>query len=263
MSIPDWIEWLEFPHGDNRFGIHVENIKSSNDGDVAISMILATILKDVENPYCLDIGAHEGWVSLFCVKQAPTAIVEVFEPHPFNIGVLKKNIEPFPQIRLHPYAISDFDGELPFTFGSGETHSRTPSDMKLECRRIDPFMEKETIHFIKIDTEGHDLRILKTLEAYLFKIETILSEISMCWYGDTEEEAVQRALNTFQPFLEVFPHIYTISRRGKPILFGPIHKYNLESILRTWYRRHYSTDIVFSKNSKLIQTPLLSLSPIA
>jgi len=126
----------------------------------------------------IDIGAHTGNMStaysLFAGK------VIAFEPNPATFEVLEKNSKLNPNIIPFNYAISDEEGPLEFhysdfgfcnggfatrtEFGIGVTGHTVPIDVHaINLENFIEDMEIGDISLIKIDAEGHDKDILKTI----------------------------------------------------------------------------------------------------
>jgi FkbM family methyltransferase len=219
MSSFDWITMYESTT-DPRMGVLYDGSNiSANDGDVCISFITHFLIKDLEKPYCLDIGADECWWAIFCCEQNPTARVDAFEPGPISESFAEYLSEKYPSITLHNKAVSNTPGFLYLSEEGACSNSRTNSGRIVEAITLDPFLEKaERVHLIKIDVEGHELQILETLSKYSEKIDTIIFEFSVHWYADTLEEAMDKTYNTLSLFFSEFPYIFIVSRRGPPIL---------------------------------------------
>lgn len=126
----------------------------------------------------IDIGAHTGNMSvaysLFANK------VFSFEPNPATFEVLEKNSQVNPKIQPFNYAVSDEEGALEFhysdfgfcnggfatrtDFGIGVTGHKVPIDVyAINLEKFLKDKEVGKISLIKIDAEGHDKDILKTL----------------------------------------------------------------------------------------------------
>jgi len=137
---------------------------------------LSKIIKP--NSTVIDIGAHTGNMSvaysLFANK------VFSFEPNPATFEVLAKNSQLNPKIQPFNYAVSDEEGALEFhysdfgfcnggfatrtEFGIGVTGHKVPIDVY--AVNLEKFLKDKEIgevSLIKIDAEGHDKDILKTL----------------------------------------------------------------------------------------------------
>lgn len=148
---------------------------------------LSKIIKP--NSTVIDIGAHTGNMSiaysLFASK------VFAFEPNPATFEVLEKNSQLNPKIQPFNYAVSDEEGALEFhysdfgfcnggfatrtNFGIGVTGHKVPIDVY--AVNLEEFLEDKEIgevSLMKIDAEGHDKDILKTLTNIVIKHKPVL-----------------------------------------------------------------------------------------
>jgi FkbM family methyltransferase len=142
----------------------------------------------------LDIGAEYGAVTQQMLDAGIDA-VHAFEPHPDNARALHERFDEDARVNVHEYAVSDADGsgelyisstpeglQLPF----GHTllkRSDTPEiswkETKTVSRRsleslIAAGVVPSRIGIVKIDTEGHDLAVVKgmgELEADVIMVE--------------------------------------------------------------------------------------------
>ena len=108
-----------------------------------------------------DVGAHHGFVTL-CASRSigPTGSVHAFEPSAGNRETLRCHVRwnHLPNVEVHPYALSDFDGESRFggtgtskmfSLGGGSEVVQVRSAETLVAARICPAPS-----FVKIDVEG-------------------------------------------------------------------------------------------------------------
>ena len=136
--------------------------------------------------------------------------VFAFEPNPATFEVLEKNSKLNPNIKPFNYAVSDEEGALEFhysdfgfcnggfatrtNFGIGVTGHKVPIDVY--AINLEKFLEDEEvgeISLIKIDAEGHDKDILKTLTNIINKHKpTLITEI----YDGLSPEEITDLLNT-------------------------------------------------------------------
>lgn len=154
--------------------------------------ILTNLSKIItEDSTVIDIGAQTGNMavaySLFADK------VIAFEPNPATFEVLEKNSEINPVIEPYNYAISDEEGPLEFHYsdygfcnggfatrtetGIGVTGHKVPIDVygvNLEKFLQENNIKINKISLIKIDAEGHDKDILKTLTNIINKHKPVL-----------------------------------------------------------------------------------------
>lgn len=162
-------------------------IKSLFTEEILIN--LSKIIKS--NSTVIDIGAHTGNMSVAYSLFADKVLS--FEPNPATFEVLEKNSQLNPNIYPFNYAISDEEGPLTFhysdygfcnggfatrtQFGIGVTGHQVPIDVW--GINLEKFLKEENINLkdvslIKIDAEGHDKDILKTLKSIISTHKPIL-----------------------------------------------------------------------------------------
>jgi FkbM family methyltransferase len=146
--------------------------------------------------YCnmLDIGAESGAVTQLMLDAGIDA-VHAFEPHPDNACALHERFDGDARVKVHEYAVSDADGSgelyvsstpegLPLPFGHtllkrDDTPEISWGETKTVSRRslkslIAAGVVPSRIGIVKIDTEGHDLAVIKgmgELEADVIMVE--------------------------------------------------------------------------------------------
>lgn len=158
----------------------------------------------------IDIGAQTGNMSVAYSLFADKVIA--FEPNPATFEVLEKNSQLNPNIIPYNYAISDEEGPLEFHYsdygfcnggfatrtqtGIGVTGHTIPIDVygvNLEKFLQESDIETNKISLIKIDAEGHDKDILKTLTNIINKHKPVLiTEI----YNGLKPNEISDLLNT-------------------------------------------------------------------
>ena len=235
-----WLTTIESPT-DSRNGVHIRHIKSGNDGDVCIAAVTERLLAGKESPLCIDIGVDEGWWSFFVLDTNKTSRIMAFEPNPVSYAALLPYIAHDSRLQLHNVAISDTDGILPFFVNGGTSHSRGAAapDLCVPCVPIAPYIAGKDIELVKIDTEGHELQILKTLP--FERIRSLIFEFTPYWYDSVEETvACLERIATF------YPALYSLSRRGPPqmILLTNIRQFVMKSL-----EHKYQSDILCSRDS--------------
>jgi FkbM family methyltransferase len=132
----------------------------------------------IQHGVLLDVGANHGAYARLLRKLAPQAQIIAFEPHPSTFARLRDLLSDMPSVRLINKAVSDSIGQLrlyDFRFSDGSTQASLSEaavglysddiiEYAVECTTIDDFMTAtgiDRIDFLKIDTEGHDLAVLK------------------------------------------------------------------------------------------------------
>lgn len=133
----------------------------------------------LENPIVFDVGANEGAYTLAVAEANPRATVYAFEPHPTTYGRLLSRISDLQgvvavnsacgsakgSLLLFDYAGSEGTShasvyeQVMEMHGAAQTGRHTVSIISLDC-----FAEQNgvgRIDLLKIDTEGHELEVLK------------------------------------------------------------------------------------------------------
>lgn len=128
--------------------------------------------------HCIDVGAWIGDTAIaMAVLAGSTGHVDAFEPNPSAFAVLHQNCQQsieLAQMHPHMFGVSDYAGRATFHYSdpghlngglllSNRTHiikHTFPLDVVVD--RLHHFVTNET-RFIKLDTEGNDLRILRDI----------------------------------------------------------------------------------------------------
>ena len=138
---------------------------------------------------CLDIGANVGEYTKAILEFFPKAKIHLFEPHPYLIESLTKSFSTNPNLAIHELALgahaskqSLYFNELGSVLSSLFQRKNLPDGLELdksvfvdvstidiECKRL-----KLEPGFIKIDTEGNELEVLKGAIETILKFEPVV-----------------------------------------------------------------------------------------
>lgn len=131
----------------------------------------------------LDIGANVGLAAAFFRLAYPNALIHCVEPDPFAFRVLEKNAPRIKQCILHNVGLYDSDRAM--TFNSSPRPSLSSlavnpitdgTTIQIDCRNAGPFvraLDIDLFDLIKIDTEGAELPILRSL-GDIFRKATVI-----------------------------------------------------------------------------------------
>jgi len=248
-----YITTLDCEH-DPRFGLQIKHIVTGNDGDICNAYATYKIINGTEPKYCIDIGVDEGWWSLFVAEINPNSIIDSFEPNELSYNNFKSYLVNQNQIRLHNLAISDKDGVLSFVQEGGQSNSRN-QDAKLtvNCACIDKYIKDKIVNLIKIDTEGHDLVILKSFHPFLNQIEAIIFEFTVYWYGKNKEECIISSIEELIYLKSHYKYMYIMSRRGNPVLREIKNNKDIITYVNYFYQNNHQVDILVTQVSMVPQ----------
>lgn len=156
--------------------LNSENTKWS--GEEFLLKELSKLLDQEEPLTVLDIGANKGDYAKLVKRLHPTATVYSFEPNPESFRIL---VDQSRTIGYHAFelGLSDSIGKIALydrESGPGsvhaslypqtitELHHDQPRAVEINVTTVDQFVHNHQIpriHLLKIDTEGHDLSVLK------------------------------------------------------------------------------------------------------
>lgn len=170
----------------------------------------------------LDVGANVGDWSHSFFQQAPasspTAAIHAFEPFPATHQTLQQNLQQWQlsaQVKTHNIALSSQPGEHTFyalgdNIGINSLHPfdesispTTGHEISVTTDTLDRVCQEchiEHIHFMKIDTEGHDLEVIQGSEQMLQRsaIDIIQFEYNTRWI--IAHHFLRDAFQYLQPF---------------------------------------------------------------
>jgi FkbM family methyltransferase len=113
-----------------------------------------------------------GQVALEYRESFANATIFAFEPIPDTYSQLVKNVSAQGSIRTYQLAFGNTAGQFEMHLYKGNVNNSLKSDPDSEClgrlpvavKTLDNFCEREsvnTIHLLKIDTEGFDLNVIR------------------------------------------------------------------------------------------------------
>jgi len=141
----------------------------------------------------LDIGAGIGLYTLFAVKDSSCKLVLSIEPNPYVFKILNRNLEDIPinnQIsKTLNKAVSSKSNTIELFIPTGDDFSYTTSNKSLLVKKDIKFksivvettdlskFKNNYFEVIKIDVEGSELDVLKTISFYLQNCRILFIEI--------------------------------------------------------------------------------------
>jgi FkbM family methyltransferase len=145
------------------------------------------------NPVVLDVGANVGkWTGAALVK-LPAARVHAFEPSSAAFDLLKSAVGGHSRVTLHRFALGAHDMEATlFSDRAGSAlasltrrnfeHFDLPAmnfEERVQVRSLGAWLDEagiDQVHVLKLDVEGHELDILRSVEDRLARFQVIQFE---------------------------------------------------------------------------------------
>jgi len=183
------------PEGEPFFWAQWQHPKARNlNPDLNSIAYFRTILKDGD--VCIDIGAHVGDTTLApALVLGKKGLVIALEPNPGTFSVLQKNVE-FNRDKVNIHAINAAAMEQPGTYtfkygdpglfngGAQDGISRwrhaAAFEVQVEGINLPDYMRthlpgsESRVRFIKMDTEGHDFAVFRSLRPIVERCRPIL-----------------------------------------------------------------------------------------
>lgn len=152
-----------------------KNLEESGESWVVQNVLPKLRLGDL--PVFMDVGANAGEYSDLLLARFPQAIIHAFEPHPRTYEALKQNMKT--NVKCHPVALGAENGVFNLYDRGGNdggiraslakealetVQSKPLTAYSVTVSTVDDFMKEQSISsidFIKIDTEGFEMDVLK------------------------------------------------------------------------------------------------------
>lgn len=169
-------------------------------------------------PVFIDVGASDGRVWLSWFKQAPDAHIYAFEPDPTNFEKMKEKQVGKPNVQCFDNVVSTIDSQsgIPFYISNDQNSGsvypydvnnvrkwkyppgrrlfKTVETKQVPSIRLDTLIKRERIKyvdFLKVDAQGHELEILKSLGNCIAKVREIVVEASLTPFNIYEGQTNQ------------------------------------------------------------------------
>ncbi|MBB5285154.1 FkbM family methyltransferase [Rhabdobacter roseus] len=160
---------------------------------------------------CIDIGTHIGDTTVpMALAAGKTGTTLGFDPNPYVYKILQENVKlntDKTNIITYPFAITNVEGEFSYasseaSFGNGgisnevvTEHGNYQLTKKVKGIVLEDFLLKNyaaelpTISFIKVDVEGADREVIRSLEGLLKKYKPAL--VAECFTKSTPAERAE------------------------------------------------------------------------
>lgn len=205
--------------------------KNLGEHDLVLKLFSRLTDKKPCDRIMIDVGAHHGFSMLKFAKLDWK--VYCFEPDDDNRITLLKNIQTHKlnNVFVDERAVSNLETSAKYyksEISSGissliKFHPSHQEAIEVKITTLSVFCNKNNINsidFLKIDTEGNDLKVIEGLEMNLFKPSVIL-----CEYEDSKTKLVNYSKEDIINFLVTNGYKYIISEWYPIIQYGTQHKW--------------------------------------
>lgn len=201
-----------YPVFDYAFWLHPG--QGNNELQTLFTKSVLDFLKKIipEGSVVIDIGAHAGDTSVaYSLVVGTSGTVLAFEPNPATFQVLQVNARNNPTIIPIPKAITEKEGNYTFHYTDIGLNNGAYADMlsvhpyripvAVQGVNLEQWLEKNVpnliskISFIKIDTEGYDRYILKSIKNLLLSYRPIVQCELFVYLNAAEKEDLFKTLD--------------------------------------------------------------------
>jgi len=192
-----------------RIGNHMMNLDVEDGGISAVLYhqgqrelaFMGLLQNEVEEGMtCVDLGSNIGYTTLYMLENCgDDGFVYAIEPDPRNLKLLKENIEEngYENHETVHCAISDNNGEIDFweaskpNLSSVTKNKYSTNKISVPCYTLTSFLEgRRYPNFIKMDVEGHEVKIFESGLDYFSKNEgytSMLVEVHPALYNEDND----------------------------------------------------------------------------
>lgn len=217
----------------------------------------------------LDVGAHHGG-SLALFARAGWQVF-AFEPDPDNRKLLEDSFGNLPNVSVCPCAVSDQPCEHVMLYRSDESNGVSglsaflPTHQPCEevaVTTLGVFMQNlaeppEDIDFLKIDTEGYDLMVLKG-----FPWEREHPRLILCEFEDAKTLPLGYSFHQMATFLKDKGYHLLISEWQPIQKYGTYHHWKRFSLYPTRLSHARAWGNIFAVKDQQLFERLLTLCPV-
>jgi FkbM family methyltransferase len=202
LSHPEIAEaTLQGPNGKLGFRLFNNEVcfKIAHDIFAGTTYTHVHFVEDVQT--ILDIGANIGAAAFFFATLYPKATLYALEPATQPFALLERNVASLPNVRTFPFGlystsktVSLFGGRNDSVESSVFPTARTTSECEeVRLQSASQFLEEQGItkvDILKIDTEGCEVSILRSLEKYLPEVKVLYVE----YHSDRDRRLIDAML---------------------------------------------------------------------
>jgi FkbM family methyltransferase len=175
-----------------------ENLLTDKEENFTVLFRLINKLINADKKYyVIDIGAFDGLSSVHFSKKCPNNQIIAFEPNERSYNLAIQNTKSFSNIKVHRIALSEKAGFVEFNITKNSVSSSLNQmsekatkengynnelvivkKVVVETKPLDDYSFDKEILFIKMDTQGNEIRVLEGAKNTLKNTLFVLTEMS-------------------------------------------------------------------------------------
>jgi FkbM family methyltransferase len=167
------------------------------------SNLIAHLVKEMD--VVIDIGSHMGWYARLAANVNPKVQIFAFEPDPLNFAYVEYNLKNIPNAECFLSGVGEVAGSGYLWKGKtsnlNSTVRKVGSSLSINIISLDTFFKErklEKIDFIKCDTEGAELFVLKGAS------EILRLENPPIWMLEVDEGFAEEAGYSIEDWVSIF-----------------------------------------------------------
>lgn len=156
-------------------------LNTSNTGEHEYLKNLSNEISSLDNPIIIDVGSNIGKYSKMVAKTISNSVIYCIEPNKFSFEILKKNLrdekgnifyfnvglssrKEIKNLNIYPFEKSTSHASVYKNLFQEFHNEAIPLEVEASFYTLDEFIENQkiqSVELLKIDTEGHELEVLK------------------------------------------------------------------------------------------------------
>jgi FkbM family methyltransferase len=216
----------------------------------------------------VDVGAHRASSSSAFADQGWS--VHAFEPDPSNRAAFLSRLGDYENVSLDPRAVSDVDGAIVTLYDSEEstgitslipfTDGHRPAT-EVTTVRLDTYLADRAVphvDFLKIDTEGNDLLVLRG-----FPWAKMRPPVVLCEYADNKTVTIGYTTEDLLQYLVDLGYTILISEWHPIERYGIVHSFKQLRLYQGEAPENTSWGNLLAVTDPADAEALLELAPLA
>jgi FkbM family methyltransferase len=171
-------------------GVHISRTPPEPPPNKHADHVVRRLRRWSSHDVVFDVGANDGRTVLRIQDQLCRPRIHAFEPVAATYQTLVRRTSGFSNVRTHPLALGARPGRETIYLNEIDAMNSFSADwtaspvgvQQVDVSTVDEVMAREAIdfiHFLKVDTEGHELEVLRGAEKALLESRVALIQLEV------------------------------------------------------------------------------------